>query len=110
MVFLFSSFSKTNLLCDIRCTHSHKLILEAIFSTVPPKSLIPVGSEVTIIDFPIRELNGAKGVVKAFDDSSCRYKVEVNDAKKGPQEFLMPKDKLRIDTLTLPVRRYSFFL
>eukprot|EP00392_Amoebophrya_sp_AT5.2_P009996 g10027.t1 len=69
---------------------------------VPPKTLIPVGSEVTIIDFPIRELNGAKGVIKAFDTASCRYKVEVNDAKKGPQEFLMPKEKLRIDTLTLP--------
>ena len=57
----------------------------------PPKTLIPVGSEVTIIDFPVRDLNGQKGIVKHYEEKSGRYKIEVQDPKKGAQEFLMPK-------------------
>lgn len=71
-----------------------------------PKSLIPIGSEVTIVDFPIRQINGQKGVVKSFDESSLRYKVEVtliedNKKESKVQEFLMPRSKLKIETLTL---------
>lgn len=69
------------------------------------KAMIPVGSEVTIIDFPIREINGQKGVVKMYDEKTGRYKVEMHSTKngqKGPQEFLLGKEKLKIEALTLP--------
>ena len=52
---------------------------------------------VTIVDFPIREINGKTGKVKEFDELQQRYKVEVSfeteetiksgKKAKPPQEF-----------------------
>jgi len=57
---------------------------------------------VTIVNFPIREINEKTGVVKEFDEISLRYKVEVTfpaesgKKAKQPQEFLLAREKLQI--------------
>jgi len=73
--------------------------------TEKPKATIPLGSTVTIVDFPIREINGKTGTVKEFDELSMRYKVEVRfddeKKKKEPQEFLLAREKLQISKIEL---------
>lgn len=68
-----------------------------------PKALIPVGSEVTIVDFPVRDIDGMKGTVQMYESVSNRYKVEIVFPKKGPQVFLIKREMLQIDSLQLPV-------
>ena len=54
--------------------------------------------QVEIIDSPVREINGLKGIVRSFDVNQGRYKVEVQkDPKKAPQDFLMKKEMLKIN-------------